>query len=91
MTPLLDVRDLDFAYGDVEVLRGVSLNVNPARSSRWWGATAPERPPPAQHLASSPPRAGTLVFDGKDLTHLASHQVSSWACAGAEGRRSFPR
>jgi branched-chain amino acid transport system ATP-binding protein len=92
MTPLLDVRDLDFAYGDVEVLRGVSLNVNPGEIVTLVGSNGAGKTTTLRNISRLlRPRAGTLVFDGKDLTHLASHQVVELGVVQVpEGRRVFP-
>ncbi|HXL39993.1 MAG TPA: ATP-binding cassette domain-containing protein, partial [Myxococcales bacterium] len=74
MTPLLDVRDLDFAYGDVQVLRGVSLNVNPGEIVTLVGSNGAGKTTTLRNISRLlRPRAGTVVFDGHDLTLLASH------------------
>jgi branched-chain amino acid transport system ATP-binding protein len=92
MTPLLDVRDLDFAYGDVQVLRGVSLNVNPGEIVTLVGSNGAGKTTTLRNISRLlRPRAGTLVFDGRDLTHLASHQVVELGVVQVpEGRRVFP-
>jgi branched-chain amino acid transport system ATP-binding protein len=92
MTPLLDVRDLDFAYGDVQVLRGVSLNVNPGEIVTLVGSNGAGKTTTLRNISRLlRPRAGTLVFDGHDLTHLASHQVVELGVVQVpEGRRVFP-
>jgi branched-chain amino acid transport system ATP-binding protein len=92
MTPLLDVRDLDFAYGDVQVLRGVSLNVNPGEIVTLVGSNGAGKTTTLRNISRLlRPRAGTLVFDGKDLTRLASHQVVELGVVQVpEGRRVFP-
>jgi branched-chain amino acid transport system ATP-binding protein len=92
MTPLLDVRDLDFAYGDVQVLRGVSLNVNPGEIVTLVGSNGAGKTTTLRNISRLlRPRAGTMVFDGKDLTRLASHQVVELGVVQVpEGRRVFP-
>jgi len=92
MTPLLDVRDLDFAYGDVQVLRGVSLNVNAGEIVTLVGSNGAGKTTTLRNISRLlRPRAGTLVFDGRDLTHLASHQVVELGVVQVpEGRRVFP-
>ncbi len=92
MTPLLDVRDLDFAYGDVQVLRGVSLNVNPGEIVTLVGSNGAGKTTTLRNISRLlRPRAGTVVFDGHDLTLLASHQVVELGVVQVpEGRRVFP-
>jgi len=76
MTPLLDVRDLDFAYGDVQVLRGVSLSVNAGEIVTLVGSNGAGKTTTLRNISRLVrPRSGTLVFDGHDLARLASHQV----------------
>ncbi|HEY4883319.1 MAG TPA: ABC transporter ATP-binding protein [Myxococcales bacterium] len=89
---MLDVRDLDFAYGDVQVLRGVSLNVNPGEIVTLVGSNGAGKTTTLRNISRLlRPRAGTLVFDGKDLTRLASHQVVELGVVQVpEGRRVFP-
>jgi branched-chain amino acid transport system ATP-binding protein len=92
MTPLLDIRDLDFAYGDVQVLRGVSLNVNAGEIVTLVGSNGAGKTTTLRNISRLlRPRAGTLVFDGHDLTRLASHQVVELGVVQVpEGRRVFP-
>jgi branched-chain amino acid transport system ATP-binding protein len=92
MTPLLEVRDLDFAYGDVQVLRGVSLSVNAGEIVTLVGSNGAGKSTTLRNISRLVrPLGGTLVFDGHDLTHLASHQVVELGVVQVpEGRRVFP-
>jgi branched-chain amino acid transport system ATP-binding protein len=92
MTPLLDVRDLDFAYGDVQVLRGVSLSVNAGEIVTLVGSNGAGKTTTLRNISRLVrPRSGTLVFDGHDLARLASHQVVELGVVQVpEGRRVFP-
>jgi branched-chain amino acid transport system ATP-binding protein len=92
MTALLDVRDLDFAYGDVQVLRGVSLNVNAGEIVTLVGSNGAGKSTTLRNISRLlRPRAGTIVFDGHDLTKLSSHQVVELGVVQVpEGRRVFP-
>jgi len=92
MKPLLEIRDLDFAYGDVQVLRGVSLSVNPGEIVTLVGSNGAGKSTTLRNVSRLlRPRAGTLTFDGHDLTRLASHQVVELGVVQVpEGRRVFP-
>ncbi len=92
MTALLEVRDLDFAYGDVQVLRGVSLDVNAGEVVALVGSNGAGKSTTLRNISRLlRPRAGTLKFDGHDLTELASHQVVELGVVQVpEGRRVFP-
>jgi len=92
MSALLEVRDLDFAYGDVQVLRGVSLDVNAGEVVALVGSNGAGKSTTLRNVSRLlRPRAGTLKFDGHDLTELASHQVVELGVVQVpEGRRVFP-
>jgi len=91
-TPLLEVRDLDFAYGDVQVLRGVSLAVNAGEIVTLVGSNGAGKSTTLRNISRLlRPRAGSIVFDGHDLTRLSSHQVVELGVVQVpEGRRVFP-
>jgi branched-chain amino acid transport system ATP-binding protein len=92
MTPLLEVRDLDFAYGDVQVLRGVSLTVSAGEIVTLVGSNGAGKSTTLRNISRlARPRAGSIVFDGHDLTRLNSHQVVELGIVQVpEGRRVFP-
>jgi branched-chain amino acid transport system ATP-binding protein len=90
--PLLEVRDLDFAYGDVHVLHGVSLSVQAGEIVTLVGSNGAGKSTTLRNISRLlRPRAGSVVFDGHDLTRLASHQVVELGVVQVpEGRRVFP-
>ena len=58
----VELDAVDKAYGTVEALRGVSLRVRPARSSRWPGrAAAASRRCSSWSAASAAPDAGSVA------------------------------
>jgi branched-chain amino acid transport system ATP-binding protein len=92
MKPLLEVRDLDFAYGDVQVLRGVSLSVNAGEIVTLVGSNGAGKSTTLRNVSRLlRPRSGTIAFDGHDLTRLSSHEVVELGVVQVpEGRRVFP-
>jgi branched-chain amino acid transport system ATP-binding protein len=90
--PLLEVRDLDFAYGDVHVLHGVSLSVQPGEIVTLVGSNGAGKSTTLRNISRLlKPRAGSIVFDGHDLTRLSSHEVVELGVVQVpEGRRVFP-
>jgi len=92
VTPLLAISNLDFAYGDVQVLRGVSLNVNAGEIVTLVGSNGAGKSTTLRNISRLlRPGAGTLTFDGHDLTRLASHQVVELGVVQVpEARRVFP-
>jgi len=93
MTPLLEVRDLDFAYGDVQVLRGVSLSVNAGEIVTLVGSNGAGKSTTLRNISRLlRPRAGTMVFDGHDLTRLENLRMGSYiASARAERVKNIER
>ena len=91
-TPLLEVRNLDFAYGDVQVLRGVSLTLSAGEIVTLVGSNGAGKSTTLRNISRlARPRAGSIVFDGHDLTRLNSHQVVELGIVQVpEGRRVFP-
>ena len=92
MTPLLEVRDLDFSYGDVQVLRGVSLSVNAGEIVTLVGSNGAGKSTTLRNISRLlRPKAGKIVFDGQDLIRLHSHEVVARGVIQVpEGRRVFP-
>jgi branched-chain amino acid transport system ATP-binding protein len=90
--PLLELRDLDFAYGDVHVLHGVSLSVQAGEIVTLVGSNGAGKSTTLRNISRLlKPRSGSLVFDGHDLTKLSSHQVVELGVVQVpEGRRVFP-
>jgi len=90
--PLLEIKDLHFAYGDVHVLHGVSLTVQPGEIVTLVGSNGAGKSTTLRNVSRLlKPRSGSLVFDGHDLTRLASHQVVELGVVQVpEGRRVFP-
>jgi branched-chain amino acid transport system ATP-binding protein len=89
---LLEVRDLDFAYGDFHVLHGVSLSVMPGEIVSLVGSNGAGKSTTLRNISRLlKPRSGAIVFDGHDLTRLSSHQVVELGVVQVpEGRRVFP-
>jgi branched-chain amino acid transport system ATP-binding protein len=90
--PLLEVSGLDFAYGDAQVLRGVSLTVGQGEIVTLVGANGAGKSTTLRNISRLvTPRKGSIVFDGRDLVKLSSHQVVELGVVQVpEGRRIFP-
>jgi branched-chain amino acid transport system ATP-binding protein len=92
MSALLKVEGLDFAYGDAQVLRGVSLEVGQGEIVTLVGANGAGKSTTLRNISRLvTPRKGAIVFDGHDLLKLSSHQVVELGVVQVpEGRRIFP-
>ena len=92
MSPLLEMKDLDFAYGDVHVLHGVSLTVDKGEIVTLVGSNGAGKSTTLRNISRLlKPRSGAIVFDGHDLTRLSPHAVVELGVVQVpEGRRVFP-
>ena len=92
MTALLEVKDLELAYGQVAVCRGISLRLDRGEIVALIGANGAGKSTTLRAIAGLlPPRAGTIIFSGKDVTAMPSYERSKLGIALVpEGRRVFP-
>jgi branched-chain amino acid transport system ATP-binding protein len=93
MTPLLCVRGVHTFYGRVEALKGVDLDVNAGEIVTLIGANGAGKSTLMMTICGNPrARAGSIVFDGRDITHLPTHEIAQLKLAQSpEGRRIFSR
>jgi branched-chain amino acid transport system ATP-binding protein len=91
-TPLLEVRDLEVAYGVARALFGVSLTVPAGSVTAVLGANGAGKSSLAGAIAGVvKPRAGTITFDGQDITGIAAHRACKRGIAYVpENRNIFP-
>ena len=92
MTALLEVKDLELAYGQVAVCRGISLRLDRGEIVALIGANGAGKSTTLRAIAGLlPPRVGTIIFSGKDVTAMPSYERSKLGIALVpEGRRVFP-
>ena len=92
-TPLLTVRGVTTYYGKIVALRGVDLDVNQGEIVTLIGANGAGKSTLMMTICGTPrARDGQIVFDGTDITRMATHEIMQMAIAQSpEGRRIFPR
>lgn len=90
--PLLEVQDLEVAYGEARALFGVSLAVEPGRVLAVLGANGAGKSSLAAAVAGTvAPSAGRISFGGHDVTRRPAHRMSRLGVAYVpEGRGIFP-
>ncbi|WP_298932111.1 ABC transporter ATP-binding protein [uncultured Ramlibacter sp.] len=90
--PLLQVRQLRSGYGAVEVLRGVDLDVAPGEIVALLGSNGAGKSTFNQTVSALlRARAGSIVFDGQDITSAHYRDVVRAGLIHVpEGRRIFP-
>ena len=91
--PLLAIRGLRAAYGKIEALKGVDLDIEPGEIVALIGANGAGKSTLMMSIFGRPrARAGHILFDGRDITALPAHEVARLRIAQSpEGRRIFPR
>jgi branched-chain amino acid transport system ATP-binding protein len=89
---VLRIENLDFSYGDLQVLWGVSLQVNQGEIVTVLGANGAGKSTTLRNVSRLVrPSRGSITFEGKDLVKLESHQVVELGIVQVpEGRRIFP-
>ena len=92
MSALLEIRDLDFYYGDAQALAGVSLDVPKGEIVAIVGANGAGKSTLIRAIAGiEHPSAGHIFLAGSDITGLDSHQICNLGIGQvAEGRQLFP-
>ncbi|HYA69234.1 MAG TPA: ABC transporter ATP-binding protein [Acidimicrobiales bacterium] len=90
-TPLLELRDVDAAYGPYRALFGVSFSVAERSSVALVGSNGAGKSTVARVVSGLVPAArGTVRFDGRDVTHMAAWRIARLGLAHApEGRSVF--
>ena len=90
---LLEVRDIHTFYGNIEALKGITIEVNDGECVTLIGSNGAGKSTTLRSISGIvPPRTGRIVFAGQEIQTLAGHEVAEIGIAHApEGRRIFPR
>lgn len=92
-TPLLAIRGLCAAYGKIEALKGIDLDIKAGEIVALIGANGAGKSTLMMTIFGRPrARAGQILFDGQDISSMPTHEVARLRIAQSpEGRRIFPR
>lgn len=90
--PLLDVRDLDVAYGDVQVVFGVSLQVQPQELVGLVGGNGSGKSTILRVVSGMlRPRGGQVLLGGREIGGMSAHSLADLGVAHVPmGRQLFP-
>jgi branched-chain amino acid transport system ATP-binding protein len=90
--PLLEVDSLCVNYGRIEAIRNISFSVDEGSVVTLIGANGAGKTTTMKTVSGlRPVRSGTIMFDGRDITSMPSHQrVVLGISQSPEGRRCFP-
>ena len=93
MSMLLSVSRLSVAYGGIQAVRELSLEVAPGEMVCLIGANGAGKTTTLKAISGLiAPHAGSVHFDGHSLTRLPAHEVARRGLALVpEGRGVFPR
>jgi branched-chain amino acid transport system ATP-binding protein len=91
--PLLSVRGVKTYYGNIAALKGVDVEVGTGEIVALIGANGAGKSTLMMTICGNPrAREGAIVFDGRDITQLATHEIARLKIAQSpEGRRIFVR
>jgi branched-chain amino acid transport system ATP-binding protein len=89
---LLELHDVEVAYGDLPALRGVSLGVEEGETLSVVGANGAGKTTMLRAISGLlRPRAGRILLDGARLDQMPSHVIVARGVVQVpEGRKIFP-
>ncbi|MGN0335158.1 MAG: ABC transporter ATP-binding protein [Lachnospiraceae bacterium] len=88
---MLEVKDLQVYYGMIQAIKGISFEVNQGEVIALIGANGAGKTT-ILHTVSGllAPKAGSIIFEGQDITKVPAHKIVSMGMAHVpEGRRVF--
>ena len=93
VTAMLEVRDLEVSYGKIKAVKGISFDVEEGEVVTLIGTNGAGKTTTLRTISGLlRPAAGSITFQGKDITTVAAHDIVQLGLAQSpEGRRIFPR
>ena len=93
MSALLSLEGVTAYYGAIQALKGVDLDVAQGEIVTLIGANGAGKSTLMMTICGSPhARDGRIVYDGRDITQLPTHEIMHMGLAQSpEGRRIFGR
>ncbi len=90
---LLEIRGLETYYGNVQALKGIDLDIREGEIATIIGANGAGKTTLMMTVCGNPrARSGSIRFEGREIAHLATHEIMHRGIAQSpEGRRIFPR
>jgi branched-chain amino acid transport system ATP-binding protein len=91
--PLLEVRDIHVFYGNIEALKGVSLEIHEGEIVTLIGANGAGKTTTLNAISGLlRARSGSITYAGRDLSGVPAYEVVTQGLSQSpEGRKIFPR
>ncbi len=89
---MLSVSNIKSFYGETQALFGVSLNIERGEAVALLGANGAGKTTVLRSiLGLTPPRGGSIAFDGADISRTPTHEIAKLGIGWVpEDRRIFP-
>jgi branched-chain amino acid transport system ATP-binding protein len=90
---LLEVHDIHTFYGNIEALKGISLEVEKGDVVTLIGSNGAGKSTTLRSISGlTPPRQGSIRFDGREIGETPAQDIVRLGVSQApEGRKIFPR
>ena len=88
---MLEIKDLEVYYGMIQAIKGISFEVNQGEVIALIGANGAGKTTILHTVTGLlAPKAGSIMFEGQDITKVPAHKIVSMGMAHVpEGRRVF--
>jgi branched-chain amino acid transport system ATP-binding protein len=89
----LDVEDIHTYYGNIQALKGITIEVNEGECVTLIGANGAGKSTTLRSISGlTPPRSGSIRFDGREIGQLPPQEIVGLGiCQSPEGRKCFQR
>lgn len=90
---MLKVDNIHTYYGNIQALKGISLEVNKGEIICLIGANGAGKSTTLMSISGiEPPRSGSVILEGIDITGMPPHKIVTMGMSQVpEGRRIFPQ
>jgi branched-chain amino acid transport system ATP-binding protein len=90
---LLEVHDIHTFYGNIEALKGITVEVEEGECVTLIGSNGAGKSTTLRSVSGlTPPRQGSIRFNGREITETPPQDIVSMGVAQSpEGRHVFPR
>jgi branched-chain amino acid transport system ATP-binding protein len=89
---LFETRGLNAGYGEMQVLRGISIAVQPAEIVAIVGSNGAGKTTLLRAVSRLIPSSGDIIFDGRSVSHASADEVFGAGLVQVpEGRQLFDR